>query len=183
MTPNADPKVLLQRVRLLRQASAVRRFHIMRSHDPQTVGAHSHGVAVLVMQVEPECSVTLLKAALTHDLHERATGDMPSTAKWKYPKLAEAMAEAEAHWNSDRGFNWELTQSERNVLQFCDYFELMLWSYEELSMGNRYAVEPLGNIVRVLDLFRAPTEQAKKLYAAARISAVEFLTKEHEYAI
>lgn len=178
-----NPKQLLHRLRLIRQASAVKRFHILRTLNEQTVGAHSHGVAMLIMQIEPTCSATLLKAALTHDLHERDTGDMPSTAKWKYPKLAEAMTEAEMHWNTSRGFNFELSREERNILQFCDYFELMLWSYEELCMGNRYAVEPLVNIVKVLDLFRAPTEQAEQLYAAARFSAVEFLDREHEYAI
>jgi 5'-deoxynucleotidase YfbR-like HD superfamily hydrolase len=175
-----------QAVKLYRDCSAVKRFHIMRSHRNQTVGEHSHGVAVLVMQVDPECSATLLKAALTHDFHERSTGDMPSTTKWEYPELAAAMAVAEDRWNSRHDFNWSLTPAEERILQFCDYLELLFWSIEEVLLGNHFATEPMGNIIRVLDRMEPPTVEAEQIYRGARGRAVslnKWLRLSHEDAV
>lgn len=155
----------------LRDYSAVKRFHILRTHRTQTVGEHSHGVAVLVMQVQPACSATLLKAALTHDFHERATGDMPSTAKWLYPELAFAMEAAANKWDHEHGLDWNLTGQERQVLKFCDYLELLLWSTEEFRLGNEYASEPMQNICEVLDQMPMPTPEGKSIYTQARIDA------------
>jgi len=152
----------------LRDYSAVKRYHILRTHRIQTVGEHSHGVALLVMQVEPNCTAELLKAALTHDFHERDTGDMPSTAKWLYPPLAAAMKVAEDAWNTAHDMDWHLNGHERAVLRYCDYLELLLWSAEEYTMGNRYAAEPIINICRVLDDTSAPTEEGQKIYHTAR---------------
>lgn len=161
--------------KLWRDYSAVKRFHIMRTHRTQTIGEHSHAVAVLVMQIDPDCSVLLLKAALTHDFHERATGDMPSTAKWLYPELAHAMAAAEGRWNHEHGFDWNLTGAEKELLKFCDYMELLLWSTEEYVMGNTYAREPMANIMRVLSAMDNPNAMAAEIYTAAYTEAAQLL--------
>lgn len=142
---------LHERILQARASGAVERFHIMRSHRAQTVADHSHGVAVLAMLIDPNCSAVVLKAALSHDFHERDTGDMPSTAKWLYPELAAAMAKVEGLWNKANGYDWKLTDKEVALLKFCDYLELFLWSHEEVRLGNKFAAEPLVNITRVLD--------------------------------
>lgn len=134
-----------------RESSAVKRYHILRQIRTQTVGEHSHGVATLVMLVEPNCSANLLKAALCHDFHERATGDVPSTAKWMFPLLGEAVETAADTWNKVYGCDFELSEHETRVLKFCDYFELLMWSYEEYCMGNRYAREPIVKISKCIE--------------------------------
>jgi len=161
----------------LRDYSAVKRYHIMRTLRTQTVGEHSHAVAVLVMQVDPQCTATLLKAALTHDLHERATGDMPSTAKWLYPELARAMEMAEFKWNKEHEMDWYLTGHESAVLRYCDYLELLMWSTEEYRLGNRYAAEPIVNIIRVLDRLEPPTHEGKIIYEQARKAAEDIFAQ------
>lgn len=145
---------LIDRVQLLRDSGAVRRFHILRTNNTQTVAEHSYGVATLVMLIEPKCSATLLKAALTHDAHERDTGDTPSTAKWRYRELAAGMKHAEMEWqgeNTDLAFESDLELHEKLVLRFCDWMELAMWSVEQIRMGNQYATEPLKNILDAFD--------------------------------
>lgn len=151
-----------------RASGAVKRFHVMITHRTQTVGEHSHGVAMLVMLVEPNCSVALIKAALTHDFHERATGDMPSTAKWMFPGLAKEMRQAEYTWNKASGLLWNLTEYEESLLNFCDYMELMAWSLEELTMGNRFAIEAIDNISEVFEKMKMPNPAAAALYESMK---------------
>lgn len=145
---------------MLRDAGAVKRFHVMRSNTVQTVAEHTWGVVSLVNELVPDASKELLLAALYHDMHERATGDMPSTAKWMYPFLARAMRTAEHAWNIENSCNFEdtLSKAEKAILHFCDYLELLLWSIEQCKLGNRYAMEPLNNILRALTETEAPTK-------------------------
>lgn len=152
---------------VFRASSAVKRFHVMRTTRNQTVGEHSHGVAVLVTLVEPNCSAALLKAALTHDFHERATGDMPTTAKWMFPALEDAMEKAEALWNKAHGLEYALSEKEQLILRFCDYMDLLLFCTEELELGNRYATEGASNIIGVLGSMTMPNDTARRLRDAA----------------
>lgn len=162
-------------MRLHRASSAVKRFHVMRTHRTQTVGEHSHGVAVLVMQVLPECSATLLKAALVHDFHERSTGDIPTTAKWMYPDIDSAVSRAERHWNKMMGLDFELSLTEELTLKFCDYMELLLFCIEELELGNRYASEGALNISGVLTAMNMPNDKAKEMRNDAIAKAHELM--------
>ena len=160
------PIVAYSRVKMLRRAAGTRRWHTYPTQRTQDVGAHSHGVAMLVQEVEPTASKDLLLAALTHDLHEGTHGDIPSTAKWAQPALEAAMDGAETAWNKRQGFNYELNPHEVRVLKFCDYFELMLWAIEELRLGNQNMHEVVSNIRSVIDLGQ-PTPRAAELYKAA----------------
>lgn len=151
-----------------RDSGAVERYHVMRKHRIQTVAEHSHGVATLVMLVAPDCRAVLLKAALTHDFHERSTGDMPSTAKRTYPDLKAAMDAAEEMWERREGLRWELTPEEGEILRYCDYLELLAWSMEEVYLGNRYAFEPALNIITALEKIDPPVAGAASIFWVLR---------------
>ena len=62
----------------------VLRYHTVQTLQRETVGHHSHGVACLVLLLDPQASARLLRAALLHDLAEQCTGDIPSAAKREY---------------------------------------------------------------------------------------------------
>ncbi len=172
---------LLERITAIRDAGAVRRFHILRTNAQQTVAEHSYGVAVLVCELQPTASTNLLRAALFHDTHERATGDMPSTAKWAFPELAKAMHSAESRWNAENGFNYEctLTDEEKEILHYCDYLELLLWSLEQFNMGNTYASGPAKNILQALVQLTPPTPYARAVFDGIRNVAVATLRDRH----
>lgn len=164
-----DPEY--ERALMLRQTMAVKRYHILRTLRTQTTGEHSGAVAVLIMQCVPDCSAALLKAALAHDFHERATGDMPSTAKMLYPELGVAMNAAAHAWEVKNGFaemlGDDLTVWEQDALKYFDYLELLLWSLEEIKLGNSYAAEAVIAITPALLRMSPPTTRAENVLAGA----------------
>jgi 5'-deoxynucleotidase YfbR-like HD superfamily hydrolase len=87
----------------LREAFMVRRYHTTGhvSRD-ETVGHHTANVmAILFYLYDDGPPLLLLKAALHHDATELATGDIPATAKWAHPGLAEALLKAEKEVAAD----------------------------------------------------------------------------------
>lgn len=166
------------RALLCRDAGVTKRFHVLRSNRVQTVAEHTYGVCMLITVIHPGCSATLLQAALHHDSHEHVTGDAPSTAKWRFPQLAEAMQAAEDEWNAEQGLRFDLTTLEESILKFCDYAELLFWALEELEMGNRFAARVVNNIYGVLTKLEPPTPQAKELMIGLRLR-VQDNAKEH----
>ena len=132
----------LQKAMLFRDAGAVKRYHTCRMARQQDLAAHTHGVAMLVLQVFPECSKNLLVATLHHDLPELVTGDIPAPTKRGSVVLTlelERMEQGTAPLYVDMG----LSPFEECVLKWCDTFELVLFCMEDLLMGNVYATAPL----------------------------------------
>lgn len=161
-----------------RASMAVKRYHVMRMIRTQTVGEHSGAVATLLMQVYKDCPSRLLKAALTHDFHERATGDMPSTAKTLYPAMAVTALVAEDSYNVTNSLDWQLTNTETQFLKFCDYMELLMWCTEEAQMGNSFAIEGMVNIIPAIDALGFPNEIAVDIYNEAKTVALKIIEKE-----
>lgn len=147
----------------LREGAGVTRFHTARCLRSQSVGEHSHGVAMIVMAIAPASPKHLILAALTHDLAEIETGDVPATSKWRNEILKKDLELIEGQFNRLYGIDWELTRSEEHILKWADMFELVLWAQEELTMGNRYmrAIRERG-IKYLLDI-GSPTTQASIL--------------------
>ena len=57
----------------------VTRYHTVRTLVQETVGHHSHGVAMLCLFLAPDASANLLKAALVHDLAEQCYARIQQT--------------------------------------------------------------------------------------------------------
>jgi 5'-deoxynucleotidase YfbR-like HD superfamily hydrolase len=130
----------LKRLKLMRSAARVTRFHTMPTLRTQSVGEHTFGaLAVLCEICDP--SATLLRAVLYHDATEPCTGDTPAHVKWLNPGIAEAMKLAEGMLEDrfelyDRA---SLSEGERRILKYCDSMEAILFACEEFTMGNRLA--------------------------------------------
>lgn len=119
---------------------------------------------MLVMAVsDGSPSVELLMSALCHDLSEAETGDIPAPAKWRYPALAEVLTEVESDYEDRMGIAFELTEKEKAILKWCDMMELVLWSAEEVLLGNRYAETLVMRGMAVLSDRPAPTTRAAEL--------------------
>jgi hypothetical protein len=128
----------LEAVLELRKGGVTQRCHTVPTVGVhQTVAAHSWGVAILVMQLNPSASKELLLAALTHDIAENWTGDIPAHAKWRWPALKAVSYGAEEEVNRRLGINVQLTPQEQAWLDGCDLLELALHSYDQLMLGNR----------------------------------------------
>ena len=138
----------LQSVLLLRDASSVSRYHTVRTHRQQSVADHSHGVAMLMLRIHPSAAAHVLRAALCHDLAEVVTGDLPAPVKWANPVLKELLAGIEVRYEDALGISTELSEDEMLLLKWCDTMELVLWSWEEVMMGNSYAIDIVSNGVQ-----------------------------------
>jgi len=118
----------------IRKGMNVQRFHTTNLIVGETVGHHSANVAMLCMQILPECRVELVAAALSHDLAEQYTGDVPAQAKWASASLKAALDNMEDQYQR---FSYDLTANELRVLKQADMLDLCFKCLDELHMGNR----------------------------------------------
>jgi 5'-deoxynucleotidase YfbR-like HD superfamily hydrolase len=125
---------------LYRDAGAVKRYHVKRTHRIQTVAEHTFGMLMLVKQVATDSLLAdgkLYEAILHHDLPELFTGDIPAPIKRVHPELGPLMDSIEEDLKPlHQEFN--LTPEQGALLKWADRMELVLWCLEEFRMGNTY---------------------------------------------
>jgi len=117
--------------------SEVVRYHTLTTLVRETVGHHSHMVAMICYILHPQCSRDLLLAALTHDLAEQATGDIPSTAKRLYG-VDDQVSSLEDSVMRAAGLEFpHLTDYEKRILKLADVAQGALYCVREMQLGNR----------------------------------------------
>jgi 5'-deoxynucleotidase YfbR-like HD superfamily hydrolase len=96
----------------------------------QTLGHHQWGVAILMLKLFPDrMNLAVLWEALHHDTGEQGAAEVSCLAKKKYPRLAEAVREAEARERGELGVHEAvLTDEERDMLKLCDGLESFLYA-------------------------------------------------------
>lgn len=148
-------------------AGRVKRYHTT-DIPAQSLAAHSWGVALIVTKIYPkpmEPTGRLLMAALTHDLAESETGDIPAPLKWKSRSMDSLLDRLEKEFNVTNGIDWDLTQAEKRLLQWADTFELCLYCSHCAYLGNREAEATLKRgLGRLLEI-GYPSTEAAELFA------------------
>jgi 5'-deoxynucleotidase YfbR-like HD superfamily hydrolase len=137
-----------ERLRYMRRVARVARVHTHPTIRTQTVGEHTFNVLALIDFVNPEASIDLWRAALWHDAPEGITGDVPSTAKWRFPILEDGLKEAESAVKAQYGMIATLTMEQAKILKFCDLMELAIFAIEEVDHGD-ITLRPIA--VRCID--------------------------------
>lgn len=132
-------EIVRAQLRAFTRAGQVVRFHTRPQLNPQNVGHHSYGVAWLCwILTEGAASANLLMAALSHDLPEFITGDLPSPTKAKIGRGVVGELEGEV-WRKAgmpvQGF--PLSMEEKRVLHLADLMEGMMHCARERSLGNQ----------------------------------------------
>ena len=116
--------------------AAVRRFHTKSVISTETVGHHSHGVAMVTLLLDPQASRSLLMAALFHDLSEHVTGDIPSPAKREYG-ITSQISDLENKLMFEAGIQFpDLNERDRRTLKLADIAHGALFCVQEINMGN-----------------------------------------------
>ena len=114
----------------------VKRFHTVNTINTETVGHHSHGVALMCFFFTDIPSNELLKAALFHDLAEQYTGDIPSPAKREL-KISKEFSDLEnSLLLANNVVMPELTTEETRILKLSDIAHGALFCLKEMRMGN-----------------------------------------------
>ena len=120
-----------------RAGSEVMRYHTLTTLVKETVGHHSHMVAMISHILDSQCSREVLLAALTHDLAEQATGDIPSTSKRLYG-VGDQVTALENTVMTAAGLQFpNLTDYEKRLLKLADIAQGALFCAREISLGNR----------------------------------------------
>ena len=73
------------------RGGAIKRYHTLETIGEQSVASHSWGVAMILQYLEPNVSKEAILRALTHDVAELFTGDIPAPVKWANPDLVEVL--------------------------------------------------------------------------------------------
>ena len=136
------------RISFLREAGHVRRCHIVPHFGEYDVARHSWHAAMLLRELYPEASKTLIWYVLEHDVAERWTGDVPATAKMMFEALAIGVKAAEEVLGGELGLmsKDKLTTKEQQWAKAVDMAELHLWCLDQLAMGNTNVEVLMENI-------------------------------------
>lgn len=110
------------------------RYHTVRTIQTETVGHHSHGVAMFCVLLGG--SPKTVRAALVHDLAEHQLGDIPAPAKKQYG-IGTVVNDLEDQLLRDVRLNQDLTKEEARTLKLADIFQGMVFCIREMQMGNK----------------------------------------------
>jgi len=129
--------MMKEQLQFLLDGANVKRYHTVTTLVSETVGHHSHGVALLACMLSKEApSLNLVFACLTHDLAEHETGDIPAPSKRKFG-IGELVNDLEAQLLESSGWAPEsLTPYEERILKLADIGQGALFCVEEIQRGN-----------------------------------------------
>ena len=150
-------------------AGRVTRFHTTPTHQRQNLADHSWGVAMILLQIVPaeEMSTVLLQAALTHDLAESVTGDLPYPVKLGSAALSSILDKIEGEFEDRHLIRVELNATEAHWLKWADMFELALFCKSETDMGNKAMGFMLTRAKIFLKQLGHPNQVAEDLFYEA----------------
>ncbi len=154
--------------------SDVKRYHTVSTISTETVGHHSHGVALLTALICPFASRRVLLAALLHDLAECETGDIPSPAKRRM-NLNEQVSQFEETVLRQHDLVMPyLSDEEKRILKLADIAHGALFCLKEMQMGNsklrevfeRYIaysseIEPVENSEQLFNIIMEKSNECK----------------------
>lgn len=148
---------------LLLRGGAVRRYHTEGQDIQQDVAQHSWRVMVILLNLWPESSPELIRAALYHDTAEGLLGDIPAPIK-RDPAVKKIFHDAEKRFIRFLDVDYEsaLTEEERVRLSIADKLELCLTCSEAsgrnalriLNLGAQYVREDCAKLRCAIDSLR-----------------------------
>jgi hypothetical protein len=155
-----------QVVLAIREGGWTERMHCVPHHGEYSVAKHSWAVASLIALLCPNASNNLIMAALWHDVPERWVGDTPAPAKyWLNPELGRELKMTERMIEDELGIRIPLSEEERQWLAACDVLECLMWTHEQLQMGNQLVRPTMKSCIEQLQEMPLPEEL--KLFIAA----------------
>lgn len=147
----------------------VRRYHTQGDVAVQNLADHSGRVALLLMMIWPNARPQLTQAAVTHDIGEKATGDLPYYVKKELPpEVMDAIDELDQRYVREHlklpDFNLE--PHEKAMVKICDYLELMIYCDEQpQTRGARHIAKTGASLIGVMAKLLRP-EDLKALQTA-----------------
>ncbi len=160
----------------VREAFYVRRYHaVPYVLKEESVGHHTANVIAILFQLyEGNPPVEVIRAALHHDVPELVTGDVPYTAKVRFPELKDTLSWVEGKVATEQGLDLpeDLPGEHELLLHYADMLDLCCKSVDEMSAGNMLFAPILSRGLSVLrDMLKGPLKDhqvAKELFQMVR---------------
>lgn len=159
-----DKTLLRQRVAFVRQGSEVERWHTKRMIQRNDVGHHSFHVAWFAWLLCPAGfsfaqRYRVVMAALSHDLAEQTTGDVPGDFKREL-QLREQFGQYEQAIFKEVGLDFwsSLDIAEERIVKFADMLEGAFFIISEASLGNARVGEIYRNYREYVNSFKPFSE-------------------------
>lgn len=130
--------IVREQLDMLVRGAAVKRFHTVQTITTDTVGEHSHSVAMLALIIsDMQASAALLAAALVHDLAEHVVGDIPAPFK-RYAATHDGLdlSTFEDDLLAEARLNIVLNSDDKVLLKCCDILSGLLFCAKEYRLGN-----------------------------------------------
>lgn len=116
--------------------SEVTRYHTVRTICQETVGHHSHGVALIAAFLSGgNPRAELLVAALVHDLAEHVLGDIPAPSKRAFA-IGNQVSELEEKLLYGVDLKVDLSSEDARILKLADIAQGALFCIREIELGN-----------------------------------------------
>lgn len=126
-----------EQVKAYREGGLVERCHTTPHIGTYNVAIHSYNLVGMILVLHPSPGVPLIQAAMSHDLPERWTGDIPYPAKFSYAPLDKASKELEQFIKAYTGTLDHLNDEDKKWLKALDLAELFCWAVDQIHMGNQ----------------------------------------------
>lgn len=139
----------IERITQLRFAGRVQRAHIIPHHGSYSDAEHQWNVAILLFLLWPLDWANLGLIALTHDVPEGWTGDIPSNVA-KLLDIRCSGLETKLLDIFDLPSMHRLSEVDQAKIKACDLLELYLWCREEVAHGNRSMTM---DVIREIELY------------------------------
>tara|TARA_R110002110_G_scaffold161745_2_gene360633 strand:- start:246 stop:749 length:504 start_codon:yes stop_codon:yes gene_type:complete len=120
------------------RGGTIKRYHTLETIGEQSVGAHSWGVAMILQYLDDTVSKAAILKALSHDIAELYTGDIPAPVKWDNPDLVKSLKAIENAFERKLNIDYtkELLPYEAILFKQADMFELLFFCMRQRKMGN-----------------------------------------------
>lgn len=130
------------------RASRTRRYHTSDVVLTQTLAEHQWGVCMILRYLCCDApSPALVSAALTHDLGEFCTGDLPAQFKWQLPEVAQAVEKADQTFKEKvLGIHTRLPEREQMILKCADMLELVWHCIQHLPNRDACEISERGTV-------------------------------------
>ena len=132
-------KEVSKALQFLWDGGQVKRYHTRSVLKEQTVAEHTFGVLSILFIICEEVGPALFQAALTHDVAEATTGDVPAHTRRALREngTSDPLKDLEEVLLRENGVYMPLTHEEERLLKMADVLDGMRYCAQELSMGNR----------------------------------------------
>lgn len=138
-------------LRFIAEASRVVRWHTASVIHRETLGEHHGMVAQLLLLVFPDCSKEALAYAVTHDVGELITGDVPSPTK-EALGIRDVLTKLEhSEANPFCQLPLAIAEIDYNQVLVCDILARVMYLWFERRMGSVHLMDRLHTAIHQFD--------------------------------